>query len=213
MLSLGFVSFLVGGCIFLLYAFSFRAYVQRKIVSGWYPLAFYFLGAAFLSWSVGMLAGSVTSLALSVLAGNVLILLGTASISLVLFNNKALASFTVLAAIAFSILRAVYFFPTPFIQGGILIFNTQAAVAVAYALVFICVWLPANLKVGKQLGNRTGFPDFAFLLKTLFAISTFAAAVLPAAKTLPVVAGAFATIVVCYGALLAATFSLRNFKR
>jgi hypothetical protein len=144
------------------------------------------------------------------LAGNVFVLTGSVLLfGTIVHKRSALFAATIVAAILF-VVRLIYFPPAPYMREGILVFNTSFVVGVAYAVLFIGIWLPANLSVGRAVGSRAGVPEFTKLLQGLFGLSVIAAIFMPFAQMPAVIAGSFATLVVCYAVLIIVNMSLRK---
>lgn len=210
MIPLATIGFASAALLFAGYAACLHWYTRNAAVPRSYPLAHYGLALAFLFWSASSAIGDPTLLAYSVIAGNALILFGTVCI-INGFVPRRKMLFTALAAILGCILllfRIISFPPHPYLESGVLVFNTDASVAALYTLLFLCVWLPANMVVGNIVGAFSG--DYRFWIKWLFGVSTFAALLFPTVRSLQFVIGTFLVLVMCYGTLIGISIYLRN---
>ncbi|GEM_PF-5987132 len=211
MLPLATISFAVGALLFAGYAASLHWYTRNAGVPRSYPCTYYALALAFFCWSAASAVGNSTVLAYSVLIGNALILFGTVCLinGLVAAQHKRVL--TILASVlglTLLILRIISFPPHPYLENGILIFNTDSSVSALYTLLFLFVWLPANMSVGKIMGAYSG--DHQFWIKWLFAVSTLAALLLPAVHSFYLVVGTFIVVILCYSVLIAMSILLRK---
>ena len=210
MVPIATIGFLIGALFFAGYAYSLWQFTTHNLVSKLYSSSFYLLGLVFVVWGLSAFMGDQESLSLSILFGNAIILLASVLISTgTLFpKNKVLMFVVFFVALILFILRVLYFPPVPYMENGVLIFNTQPLVAFIYALLFLGIWLPANLIVGKTIGVTSGAPAFIPLAQSLFALSTLMAIILPSVRTVPVVVGSFIALIVCYGALIVVNMTL-----
>lgn len=210
MISLASIGFTVGAALFVAYAYSLKSYKNAGDIPRSYIWAYYLLALTFLNWGIAAINGSQNILNASVLAGNIFMLAGTVLLTTMIVNKKGtLPSAAIIATILF-IARILYAPPAPYMQDGILIFNTNSIVSAIYAILFIGIWLPANLKVGKVVGEKGRVPEFTKLLRLLFALSIIAAIFMPVARTPAVVTGAFVTLIVCYVVLIVVNISLQK---
>ncbi len=206
------IGFIVGAVLFAGYAYSIRSYTVSCGISRFYPWAYYTLALTFLLWGIATANGNQHFLNISILLGNALILIGSALLLEIVTHKKGIVLWGVVIAIVIFIARLMFFSPAPYMQGGILIFNTNIIVSLVYAMLFFCIWLPANLSVGKAIGSLGKSPEFTQLLRGLFGLSTIAAVFMPIARTPIMVVVAFVTLAVCYSVLIAVNVLLRDNK-
>jgi hypothetical protein len=212
-MNLAFVGFFIAGVVFMVYASSFYSLAGKKlpVFLRSYALAYFCLGLAFLIWAFAAInTGFLNS---SVMVGDVLLLLGSIFLLAVLFNqNKNLKIFSVVMGIilaaVFIWLRMTYYLPMPLMSNGILVFNTQKVITVILSLIFILIWLPTNILVGKKVGANIPIEGISFVYSFIYGVSTIAAIFFISFKTVPMVVISFVTLGICFIMLLYSNYVL-----
>lgn len=212
MIPLAGIGFGIGSLLFAGYAYSLHTYSVSGRISPHHSFAYYLLALASLFWSLAAISGNHSFINLSILISNGLILLGSVLLLQALVNKKFILPVAGVLSLILLIVRIVYFFPAAFLSEGILIFNTQLLVSIIYSVLFIGIWLPANVTLGHTIGSLAKVPEFALLLKSLSGLSVIAAVFMLAARTPPVVAGAFIALSLCYLVLIIVNISLAKTK-
>ena len=206
-MNLAFIGFLVAGVIFAVYAYTFYSLAGTKlpIFLKNYAFAYFSLALAFLIWAFAALNNNF--LINSVIIGNILLLLGSIFLLNVLFNNskniKFLSIFLgIVLSFIFLWVRINYYPPTPFMENGVLIFNTQKIISIILSSIFIFIWLPANLVTAKRVTANMPIQGMSFVYSFIYGISTIAAIFFIAFKTVPMVITAFVTLGICFVMLI-----------
>lgn len=206
-MNLATIGFLIGGIVIALYAYTFQRVTDGKLPDYLkrYADVYYALAAAFLIWA----AASVFTdfLAVSVLLGNALILLGSLFLLSILMSGKGKMEPSILMAgpvVALLLLyvRATQFFPEPLMDNGVLVFNTQTPVAIALGLIFAGIWLPANVMVGKAVAKTMNIQGIDTIYAILYALSTIAAMLLISLHTVSMVIIAFVVLTLSFAMLM-----------
>ncbi len=210
MIPLATIGFVFGGILFFLYSHSLQRYASSHISFCYYRWAYRLLATTFILWGIAALCGNQHFLNISILIGNAFILIGSVLLLTVLTPRKSVMIFGTLVAVTLFIVRWLHFPPAPYMQEGILVFNTQVYVSAVYVVLFLIIWLPANLLVGKIVGSHGKVSGFTQLVQGLYGLSILAALCMPIARTPVVTAGAFMTLVLCYAVLIKVNTSLKN---
>lgn len=206
-MNLAFIGFAVVGVVFAIYASTFYSLAGKRlpVFLRSYSFAYFSLALAFLIWAFASLNNEF--LKNSVIIGDSLLLLGSIFLLNVLFNqNKNIKIFSVAVGIILSVifiwLRVNYYQPMPFIENGILVFNTQTMIAVVLNLIFILIWLPANLMAAKKVTANISIEGMTYAYSFIYGVSTIAAILFITFKTIPMVVISFVTLGICFVMLL-----------
>lgn len=206
-MNLAFIGFAVVGVVFAIYASTFYSLAGKRlpVFLRSYSFAYFSLALAFLIWAFASLNNEF--LKNSVIIGDSLLLLGSIFLLNVLFNqNKNIKIFSIAVGIVLSLifvwLRINYYQPMPFIENGILVFNTQTMIAVVLNLIFILIWLPANLVAAKKVTANISIEGMTYAYSFIYGVSTIAAILFITFKTIPMVIISFVTLGICFVMLL-----------
>ena len=206
-MNLAFIGFSIAGVIFAIYAYTFYSLAGTKlpVFLKNYAFAYFALALAFLIWAFAALNNSF--LVNSVIIGNILLLMGSIFLLNVLFNNnKNIKIFSVFLGIVLSLIfvwvRINYYQPVPFMEDGVLIFNTQKVISIILSLIFIFIWLPANLVVAKKVTANVSIDGMTYAYSFVYGISTIATILFITFKTIPMVIISFVTLGICFVMLL-----------
>ncbi len=206
-MNLAFIGFSVVGIVFAIYASTFYSLAGKRlpVFLRSYSFAYFSLALAFLIWAFASLNNEF--LTNSVIIGDSLLLLGSIFLLNVLFNqNKNIKVFSVAVGIILSLifiwLRINYYPPMPFIENGILVFNTQTIITVILNLIFILIWLPANLMAAKKVTANISVEGMTYAYSFIYGVSTIAAILFITFKTIPMVIISFVTLGICFVMLL-----------
>lgn len=210
-MNLAFIGFFIAGVIFAVYAYTFQSITEKKFPTYVknYAFAYYSLAFAFLVWAFASL--NTDLLPLSVILGNALLLVGSLYLLTVLFHEHHTVKYAVLAwglifSVTFLYARLTYFAPDPFLREGVLVFNTQQPIAIILILLFLLIWLPANLKIAREVTAPMKIEGMPFVYAFLYALSTVAAIFFITFKTVPMVVASFVVLNVCFVMLLFSSY-------
>ncbi len=215
-MPLAFIGFTIAGIIFGVYAFTFYSFTKNKLpgyLNG-YASTYALLALAFLIWGVISLVGDQNLLQWSVLFGNALLLAATTLLAAVLLKSKNKATILAIGFLLSAVLvwlRMTYYPPMPSIVNGILVFNTQAPVAIMLGAIFALIWLPANLSVAKLVSSKIPMPEMSFLYSFIYVASTFSAVLFISSDTIPLILLSFTALTLCFAMLLMSNFVLRKY--
>lgn len=206
-MNLAFIGFFIAGVVFAIYAYTFYILAGKKLPAFLknYSFAYFALALAFLIWAFAAVNNNF--LVNSVIVGNVLLLLGSIFLLNVLFNNnkniKILSIFIgLILSIIFIWVRINYYQPTPFMENGVLIFNTQKIISIILSSIFIFIWLPANLITARKVTANMPVQGMSFVYSFIYGVSTIAAIFFIASRTVPMVVTAFVTLGICFAMLI-----------
>jgi hypothetical protein len=200
------LGFTITGVCFGIFAYTFNSLVARKanLKLSQFSYAYYSLALAFITWGVATAIGGDDVLKKSVIIGNGFLLVGTIFMLDIWLGkkNRIWLWFASVLAIGLLYVRAVHYSPTPYMRGGILIFNTQTAVAIALGLIFALVWLPVNLRVAKLITTKIGQENINSTYSAIYVAATIAALIFLAARRTITVVLSFIAIGVCFVMLI-----------
>lgn len=206
-MNLAFIGFFIAGVVFAVYAYTFYRLAGKKlpIFLRNYAFAYFALALAFLVWAFAAVNNSF--LVNSVIVGNILLLLGSIFLLNVLFNNnKNIKILSILLGVILSLvfiwMRVNYYQPMPFMENGVLIFNTPKIISIILSSIFILIWLPTNLVTAKKVTTNMPIQGMSFVYSFIYGVSTIAAIFFIALKTVPMVITAFVTLVICFVMLI-----------
>jgi len=214
-MNLAFVGFFITGIVFTIYASTFY-HIARKKLHGYlrnYAFSYICLALAFLIWAFA----SIYPIFLidSIILGNIFLLLGSIFLLSVLFNSnkylKCLAVFNgVVLSLGFIYIRVKYFAPTPYIESGVLVFNTQLIIRIILDLLFIFIWLPANLMVAKTITKNIKIDGLNYAYSFIYSVSTVSAALLINFKTVPMIVLSFVVLGISFIMLLYSNYVINK---
>ncbi len=176
---LGSLGFLLTALILFLFAYTFDRLVKKDDPTlRPFGFAYLLIGLAFLMWGFLSLANAQSSLAHSVLIGDVLIFAATTA-SLLILVPKHWQRIMVLAAAAVTLMvmyiRIKYYYPDPFFLNGILYFNIQHPIAILIS-VAVVGWLPACMKAAQTVTTRKNLQRFYPIYLSAYALTIVTAA-------------------------------------
>lgn len=201
------IGFLVTGVCFAMFAYTFKTFVinKTKLALGQFAWAYFFLALALLTWGIAVAIGGGLLLRNSVFVGDFFLLCGTLlMLDLLLGVNRRF--WLMLAAAAGLLLlnyRSRHYPPHPYMDGSVMIFNTQTPVAISLGLMFLLVWLPANLKVAKQVTGRIKEDGLSNIYSYIYIAATISALVFIASRRVFTVVLSFIALGICFLMLLA----------
>lgn len=206
-LSLATIGFVTTGIFFGIYAYTFYLLAGKKLQASLksFAYAYFSLSLAFLIWGVVAFIGDQNLLNLSVIAGNILLLLSTVFLLNLHFeNNKVITTVvSVLFSLVFIWWRITYFPPQPLITNGILVFGTQLPVAIILGLILLTIWLPTNIKVANLVAEKLKIKGMSFIYSSIYIMATIASLLFISARTIPVIILSFVGITLCFAMLIA----------
>lgn len=198
--------FTITGICFAIFAYTFhRAVVQKtnlKLES--FSNAYYLLACAMLVWGIASGIGGDTLLQRSVLIGNAFLLMGSLFMLSILLGKKKqhLLIATSVVLIGLLAIRSVFFAPEPYIQDGVLIFNTPPVIAAILVGLFAGIWLPANLRVAKVVTTAIGQETVRQIYSAIYIAATLSAIIFLSAHRTVTVVASFAAIGICFALLV-----------
>ncbi len=203
------IGFTTTGLLFAVFAYSFYSLTNTKVqaILKSFSYSYFSLSLAFICWGLAALANNQNILNLSVLGGNVLLLLTTFFLSNILLpRDKKYKILGLTGVIFLSLLflwwRITYFPPHPLIVNGILLFNTQPPVALTLSLIILSIWLPANIKTAFLISEKIKIDGFSYIYSSVYVMATVAAIIFISARTIPVLILSFVGILVCFAMLV-----------
>ncbi len=200
------LGFTITGLCFIIFAYTFNSLVIRKtnLKLSQFSYAYYSLALAFITWGVAAAIGGNDLLRRSIIVGNGFLLLSTLFMLDVWLGKKNRLWLWLAALVAIGLLyvRAVHYSPTPYMRGGILIFNTQTIVAIVLGLIFALIWLPVNLRVAKLITHKIGQENITSTYSAIYVAVTIAALIFLAARRTITVVLSFVAIGVCFVMLI-----------
>ena len=210
------LGFLATGLCFALFAFTFNSKViaKTKLPLRQFSYAYYCLALALITWGIAAWIGGNDLLANSVIIGNAFLILGTLFMISVLLKPKEQGWLLTAGLIgAFLLyLRAENYPPAPYMQDGILIFNTETAVALVLASIFLFIWLPVNLRVAKQVAHSIKQDGIASLYSYIYIAATLSALIFIASRRVLTIVLSFIALGICFLLLLASNFLVSSVK-
>jgi len=208
--------FVFSGLCFLTFAYTLRSVVMKKtgLDLDLFSFAFYALGLAFLIWGVAASVGQGDFLNLSVIIGEGLIL--AASIALLLqsvtANRQTWLVTSSVAAAALLYARVTYFYPNPVISDGIVIFNMPRVIFAVLGLIIILVWLPACIRVAKQITTAVGQPGMARTYSAIYATAAVSAVIFISTRRPVTAIMSFSALTICFALLIASNLIIPHVK-
>jgi hypothetical protein len=183
---LGVLGFSVTAVLFFIFSYTIRTKNKKQqLVLRDYRRAYFLLGVTFYTYALGCISGTHRSLSLAILIGNVLLLAATINMmNILLLTNRyrvhALYA-TTYTGIIMIITRILYFYPTPYMQDRMLIFNSQRFVSFMLSASFLLVWLPVNLRIARMVTHGLG-KDMNRIYAFLYYVATFSAIIFMLSK-------------------------------
>lgn len=207
-IPLAFIGFGITGIFFWIYSYTFYSLLAKKIVLlKNFAYAYFSLSLAFLVWGIATLVGNQNILNLSVIIGNIFLLVATLFLlKIKLHESRSLKDIGLKMGIVISLilllLRIVYFPPKPILSDGILIFNTDLPVAFILGLIILLIWLPTNIKVAKIVTEKLKIQEVSFIYSSIYIMATIATLIFISARTIPVIILSFTSIAICFAMLI-----------
>lgn len=200
------LGFAVTGICFAAFAFSFNKLVVQgaKLKLSQFAYGYYALALAFFVWGFAADFGSQDVLKNAVIIGDAYLLLGSLFMLDIWLGKKRRTWLALAAAVAAALLyvRVTQYPPSPYLRGGILIFNTQPAVATAIGLLIAFIWLPVNIKVSKLVTRKIGQKDIAFFYTSVYTAATASALIFIVARRTITVVLSFIAVGICFAVLI-----------
>lgn len=179
------LGFTVTGFLFLLFALSIPNKKHSENIL-YFKISYILLAVAFFGYAVASQINSSATLARSMIIGNVWIFIATLfMLSIYLFKNKYKKYYIYMAAllaILLLVIRVVYFYPEPYIQDSILVFNSERFVSFLLSAIFLIIWLPVNLNIAKNILKDTHFEVLERQFAFMYTAATFSAIIFLLAK-------------------------------
>ena len=213
---LAIIGFIFSGLCFAIFASTLQRVVAKKtgLSLNSFAFAFYAIGIAFLIWAIA--AGTMRNdiLSESVILGEGLIASATIVLLSLLVQKNAnlIISLAGIGAAALLILRYLCFFPTPVLTGGIVVFNVPAKVLLVLGAAIVAVWLPASIKVGKQITGAVGQSSMGQLYGFMYSTAALAAIFFISARRPFTVILSFATLTIMFALLIASNLIIPHVK-
>jgi len=207
------IGFGITAILFFVFAATLRAWAKSDHIKvfGLYAQAYVLVAGAFILWSICSAIGNKDYLALSVVIGDIILLIATLLIATILFTGTTqqrlwLWGLGVAGVVAIAI-RTIYFYPQPYMTHGVLFFNSQRAVSFTLSAAFLLIWLPVNLQVARLL--TTKLPSHEQLLRILFAMATLSTVIFLLSKTPLALSLSFSAISASFLVLILATHYIK----
>lgn len=208
--------FLLTGICFGLFASTFKTMVVDKtgLKLNSFSYAYYCLALAMATWSIAAANGGSMLLKNSVLVGDGLILAGSVFMvsSLAGQRRKIWILISALGAAALLAARAKYYTPAPYMSSGVLVFNSQTPAAIALGVIFIAIWLPANLNAARQIARPIKHQDLNVYYTSIYTAATASALLFLASRRALAVVLSFAAIGICFAMLLASNMLISKLE-
>ena len=199
--------FLLTGLCFSIFASTFKTMVidKTKLRLNGFTYAYFCLALALVVWAVAAANGDGNLLKNSVLIGDGLLLAGSVFLVHTLVGPKKTrwVWLSVFIAVGLLIIRGKYYPPVPYMDGGVLVFNSQTPVAVGLATLFLAIWLPANAKVAKSVAHKVKHDDIGTYYIAIYTAATISALVFLASRRVLAVVLSFVAIGICFIMLIA----------
>lgn len=195
------------GLFFGLFAATFEKIVIKKTRLPFlaFSSAYYCLALALLVWGVAAASGNQQFLNFSIIAGDALILAGTIFLASIVVPVKWHNEFYFASAAATAFLiaaRAVVVTPQPYLDNGLLIFNSQPVVMAAIGLALAFVWLPVSAIVAKAVTSAVKQPELGLMFTTIYTAATISSLIFISAREPLVIIASFIAISVSFVLLL-----------
>lgn len=210
------IGFTVTGIFFGFFAYTFNSLViqKTKLKLKQFSYAYYFLALAFVIWGLAAANGSEGVLQKSVIAGNVLILLGTLFMLDIWLGVKRRAWLWLAAIVSVLLIyiRVKQYSPVPYLKDGVLVFNSQRPVIGILATVFLFIWLPLNMKVADKVTNAVKQPNIRQIYSGIYILATFSALIFLTTKRVITVVLSFIALSICFALLIASNMLVKKLK-
>lgn len=206
--------FLVAGLCFGYFAYTFQSLVVTRtgLKLDAFAYAFYSLAAAFLIWGVAVIIATPAALAVSVVIGEAIILLGTLFLIRLLVDSRPLLWALVVLAAALLYTRVTYFYPEPYLLDGVVIFNIPTVVGVVLGLAIIGVWLPASWRVARQVAVAIHEPSLSRTYGAIYVAAALAAVLFTAVRRPITAVATFVALIICFGLLIGSNVVVKMVK-
>lgn len=211
------LGFTITGLLFILFSLTMPKHPKKKSAAllDDFKKAYLFLAVAFLGYGLASVDGSTSVLAVSMIIGNALLLIGTLHMLRILVsrnaNKKLILYLAAATGIALVLARILFFYPEPYMQDEILVFNTQRFVSFMLSALFLLVWLPVNLRVARMLTlkNVAGMDK---LITLVYTAATFSAVIFILAKKPVTLALSFTAVSAAFVLLIAYNIAIRKLQ-
>ena len=213
MLAVG--GFAIAGLLFLAYALTFKdAFKSAKLhVMSDYAYAYMTMAFGFFGWALAAATNQVTVLKVSLIFGNAMFLLATFFLLQVFLPQKNRATYNVLISIALLGLfayRALFSPISPYLQDGILYFNSSQLVSLFLILVVALVWLPSNARLAILIATATNTQKKVGLYRILYIIATVSTVIFLSAQRAITVVASFGMLIVVFAVLIYLNVLIKN---
>lgn len=204
---LGAIAFIVTSIVVGVFSFSLHKLLvgPRTILL---TLAYVLLAMTFLCFGISAASKDTSNVTHAILAGNLLLV--WASTLIVAYRTKLSIIESVTAGLfvgLFALLiRRIYFYPTPELKDGILLFNTQMAVGIFLGFTFLFAWLPVNLAVAREIAHRIKLSEARIIYSGLFTAMVCSALLFLAVRSTTGVILSFAVIATTFLSLTILNF-------
>lgn len=207
--------FIITGIFFALFAATFERMVigRTKLPLFQFSNAYYCLALALLTWGAASASGDPMLLRFSVIVGDVLLLAGTIFMASIIVPSKYYSDFWFgsVAIAAFLIaMRAVVLPPDPFMQHGLLIFNSPKSVMLTICLGLSLIWLPVNLYVAKTITHTVKQDSLNMLFTIVYTAATISALLFITARTPFLIISSFVALSVSFIMLLSSNLLIQS---
>lgn len=213
---LGIFGFIAAAATFLLYSLSFRKIKIKKSTNvhlEYYQYAYILLALACVFWATGIIADDTDALINSIIFGNVALFSGTVLLAYGLPKQKYKLLLTIplaLMSVGFIIFRISAQTPDPYVEDGILIFNSSDFVSYVIGGTFIAAWLPASIYVTRLITEKAFFRPLRTIGTVSVVLSGLSVVAFLAADTPRAIVMSFAIMVCSFGPLIGINYLIRR---
>lgn len=172
------IGFFIAAIIFIVYGYTLYKLKNKNFKDNitLFTLAYILLGVACVTWALGAIIGTDSSLKTCVFMGNISVIAATIVIINSVWGNKyrvLLNTLLVVISACLLVLRNLLIPPEPFMKDGVLVFNTQTIVLLAFAIIFIGIWMPINLRVSRQITKNIRLLPMQAIGEIAFVLASF----------------------------------------
>lgn len=199
------LGFTVAAVLFGLFTWSLPEIKGKKTeaLTKNYKIGFMFLTLAFLVFGIASAINDESILSMSVMIGDILIVAASLFILSILYSGnkylKYILGAATIAGAGLLIVRGVAFFPEPFMEDSILVFNSPRFVNFVIASTFLLVWLPVNIRMAKLFtANIDNSGRVIDLYVYMYFAATFAAAIFVLSKKPITLAISFTAVCIAF---------------
>ncbi len=166
---LGAIAFIITSIIVGFFSYSLHKLLRepRTILL---TVAYLLLAATFLIFGISAATKDTSNVTHAILAGNLILVWASTLViayrtKLSIIESLVAGLFTGLFAL---LIRRIYFYPTPELKDGILLFNTQMAVGIFLGVIFLFAWLPVNLAIAREISHQMKLSEARIIYSGLF---------------------------------------------